>query len=136
MDKKQMEAEAVNFERAEIMDSDEFSLADVIKMADALRDVRKFAFVSRHEPTQQQRSLAAQQGALLVEVGDMDAFEITSAMVDEKGVFDGVVVVHPSAALRLAPDFVVGVFKNANRAPVGDKPQFVATEFHTYDLKR
>lgn len=43
-------------------------------------------------------------------------------------------VVHPAAALRLAPDFFVGVFQNANRAPVGQPPQFEAVALHVFNL--
>jgi hypothetical protein len=37
-------------------------------------------------------------------------------MVYEQGAFDGVVVVHPAAAMNLAGQFLVGVFENINRA--------------------
>lgn len=50
------------------------------------------------------------------------------------GAFEAVAVVHPAAALRLAPDFFVGVFQNANRAPVGQPPQFEAVALHVFNL--
>jgi len=48
--------------------------------------------------------------------------------------FEGAVVVHPAAALRLARCFIIGVFENANRAPAGEKPQFEAKALHLFDL--
>lgn len=95
----------------------------------------EFAFISRHEPTASQHALAADQGHTLVHVGDADAFTVGCGFVHEHGPFEGVVVVHPAAAMRLASNFVVGVFENANRAPVGQPPQFEAVSFHVYDLR-
>lgn len=95
----------------------------------------RFAFITRHEPTPEQFSLAQELGIELVPVGDMDAFEVTPGMIHDIGDFEGVVVVHPAAALRLANDFVIGIFENANRAPEGEKPQFKAVRFHVYDYR-
>lgn len=95
----------------------------------------KFAFISRHEPTQGQHQLAQDQGIALEWIGDLDAFEVTDEEVASQGDFDGVVVVHPAAAMRLAATYFVGVFKNANRAPVGEKPRFEAEAFEVYDLR-
>lgn len=97
----------------------------------------RFAFISRHQPTAGQVELAAQDGIELVSVGDHDAFSVSPSWVDglDDGPFSGVVVVHPAAALRLAGSFLVGVFKNANRAPVGAPPKFEAVEFYLYDLR-
>lgn len=61
----------------------------------------KFAFITRHNPTPEQEALAAEQGIELVAIGDADAFTLTSGFVYEKGDFEGVIVVHPAAALRL-----------------------------------
>lgn len=94
-----------------------------------------FAFISRHAPTQGQHDLAASQGHTLTHVGDADAFTVTPGFVHHYGPFEGVVVVHPAAALRLATTFVIGVFENANRAPVGAPPQFEAVSFHVYDMR-
>ena len=98
------------------------------------------AFISRHEPTAGQIALAAQQGFTLHHVGDADAFTISSSFVHEAAIrlnvsFEGVVVVHPAAAMRLCSEFLVGVFENANRAPAGEKPQFEAKALHVYDLR-
>jgi hypothetical protein len=94
-----------------------------------------FAFISRHQPTEKQHALASEQGHTLTYVGDADAFTVGAGFVHHHGPFEGVVVVHPAASLRLAPQFVVGVFENANRAPVGETPQFEAVSFHVYDLR-
>lgn len=99
-----------------------------------------FAFISRHAPTAEQVALAAEQGVTLFPVGDTDAFTVTPEWVHDAEErlnleFDGVVVVHPAAALRLAPEFLVGVFENANRAEPGQPPQFFAKSFHVYDLR-
>lgn len=94
-----------------------------------------FAFISRHAPTQGQIDMAAGQGIELTHVGDHDAFSVDAGFVHHHGPFEGVVVVHPAAALRLAPQFLVGVFENANRAPVGEPPKFEAVSFHVYDLR-
>lgn len=99
-----------------------------------------FAFISRHAPTAGQVALAAEQGITLHHVGDADAFTVGNGFVHEAGVrldvvFDGVVVVHPAAALRLCSEFLVGVFENANRAPVGAPPQFEALSLHVFDMR-
>lgn len=95
----------------------------------------RFAFISRHTPTQGQIQLAADQRITLVQVGDRDAFtvNVTDLTGHDDGPFDGVVVVHPAAAMRLCGTFLIGVFENANRAPEGEKPSFEAVSFHIYD---
>jgi len=102
--------------------------------------MKNFAFISRHVPTAEQLALAADQGIALVRVGDADAFAVCNSFVHQKEgdmdvIFEGVVVVHPAAAMRLCKDFAVGVFENANRAPAGEKPQFVAKALHVYDVR-
>lgn len=94
-----------------------------------------FAFISRHAPTQGQIEMAAAQGIELAHVGDADAFSVGAGFVHHHGPFEGVVVVHPAAALRLAPQFLVGVFENANRAPIGEPPRFEAVSLQVYDLR-
>lgn len=95
----------------------------------------KFAFISRHTPTTGQTQLASDKGITLVPIGDRDAFSVnvTDIMGHENGLFDGVVVVHPAAAMRLCGSFLIGVFENANRAPEGEKPSFEAVDFYVYD---
>lgn len=95
----------------------------------------EFAFISRHEPNASQHAMAAEQGHTLTHIGDHDAFTVGAGFVHEHGTFEGVVVVHPAAALRLAPQFVVGVFENSNRSPVGEPPRFEATAFYLFDLR-
>lgn len=95
----------------------------------------RFAFISRHTPTPAQFTLAEQQGIELVHVGDADAFTVSPSWVYERGAFEGVVVVHPAAALRLAGTFLIGVFENANRAPEGAPPQFEAKSLHIFDMR-
>ena len=95
--------------------------------------LNRFAFISRHTPTREQMDLARTQSIELVCVGDADAFTVSPAQYSE---LDGVVVVHPAAALRLASHFIVGVFENENRAPVGEKPEFFARALHLYDLRQ
>ena len=95
----------------------------------------KFAFISRHIPTHDQQKLADEQGIELVFMGDADAFTITPGFVYEQGDFEGVIVVHPAAAMRLCQEFLMGVFENANRAEPGQPPQFIAKALHVYDLR-
>lgn len=102
--------------------------------------MQKFAFISRHEPTENQIAMAADHGIELIHVGDGDAFSMSPSFVVEAGkrldvTFEGAVVVHPAAALRLARCFIIGVFENANRAPAGEKPQFEAKALHLFDLR-
>ena len=94
--------------------------------------MKKFAFISRHMPTDEQINLAAKKDVELIHVGDRDAFSVGP---DSVGLgFDGVVVVHPAAALRLWHYYPVGVFENANRAPEGEPPKFEAAAFHIYHI--
>lgn len=96
--------------------------------------MRNFAFISRHTPTDGQIALAREQGIELTHIGDADGFTVGPSFVDNAGAFEGVVVVHAAAALRLAPSFIVGVFENANRAPEGERPKFEAKALHLFDL--
>lgn len=86
-----------------------------------------FAFISRHEPTAEQVALAAEQGITIHHIGDTDAFTVNPSFVYDAAErldvnFEGVVVVHPAAALRLCSEFFIGIFENANRAPKGAPP--------------
>lgn len=93
----------------------------------------KFAFLSRHAPIEGQLLLAKKKGIELVPIGDADAFTVDSQYVDDFGKFDGVIVVHPAAALRLSIDFIIGVFENSQRSLPGEKPTFEAEALHLYD---
>lgn len=92
-----------------------------------------WAFISRHEPSAEQLAMGKAMGICLVHIGDRDAFSVSPSDIDDAGAFAGVVVVHPAAALRLCQEFRVGVFENANRAPEGERPQFVAKKLHLWD---
>lgn len=90
--------------------------------------MEKFAFVSRHVPTNSQISLASAKGIELVHVGDRDGFTLNPLDFIEAG-FKGVVVVHAQAAIACYKSgLAVGVFNNINRAPLGEKPSFETTE--------
>ena len=98
---------------------------------------RHFAFISRHAPTPEQYALAWEQNITLHVVGDLDAFTVTIGQVEAlapEGVnhFDGVVVVHPAAALRLVQGYDVGVFENGQRAAEDGKPSFFAKSLTVY----
>ena len=99
--------------------------------------MKQFAFISRHQPTDEQHALANEEGITLHSIGDADAFTVDDRIVHDAGInlgviFDGVVVVHPAAALRLINYFEVGIFENAQRAQVGGPPQFVAKALHLF----
>jgi len=99
--------------------------------------MKNFAFISRHEPTTEQVAMAAEQGIALHHIGDCDAFAVTPDFVVDEITpmqFQGVVVVHPAAAMRLCSQFAIGVFENANRAAPGAPPQFFPKALHVYDL--
>jgi len=92
--------------------------------------MQKFAFISRHEVTGEQRRLAAENGIELIPVGDFDAFSVSRRDLPDFVI--GAVVVHPAAALRLVDRLKIGVFENANRAAEGAKPSFEAKAFHVF----
>ena len=98
-------------------------------------------FISRHEPTDKQRELAGDAGYILRHVGDFDAFagveELKAFLEENGGVSEGTAVacVHPSLALKAsALGYSVGVFRNANRAPEGEPPQFEAVALELFEM--
>ena len=93
---------------------------------------KKYAFITRHQPTSEQHALAATEGIELVSVGDMDAFTVCGNDVKALGRFDGVVVVHPASALALSNCYPVAIFENAMRAAEGEKPTFTTVRMHLY----
>lgn len=95
----------------------------------------KFAFISRHEPTAEQFELADKEGIEIIPIGDTDAFTVSPSFVYEKGAFEGVIVVHPAAAMNLASAFLIGVFENSTRPGLDDKPQFFAKSIKIWDLR-
>lgn len=94
----------------------------------------KFAFISRHELTDKQHEMAQEQNVELVAIGDADAFSITPEFVADKGIFDGVVVVHPATAMNLAKRYKIGVFENRLRVEEGMPVIFQEKAFHIFDL--
>jgi len=99
-----------------------------------------FAFISRHSPTPEQMELAKEEGIELFAIGDADAFTVSPSFVVESGnkldvIFEGAVVVHPAAALRLAGSFLIGVFENGTRPGPEGKPAFFAKSFHLFDMR-
>jgi len=99
--------------------------------------MKHFAFISRHQPTPEQHVLANEAGIALHSIGDADAFTVDNTVIHDAGihlgiVFDGIVVVHPAAALRLIQSFDVGIFENGQRSQVDGPPQFVAKAFHIF----
>jgi hypothetical protein len=94
--------------------------------------MNRFAFISRHQPTAEQFALAEQNGIVLIPVGDMDAFTVNAADI---GDFEGVVVVHPAAAMRLSSKYIIAVFENGTRPEEGGKPSFFAKDLHIYDMR-
>lgn len=95
----------------------------------------KFAFITRHSITLEQYALAEDKGIELFSIGDIDAFTIKASEIYAKGEFEGVIIVHPAAAIRLSSDFIIGVFENGTRAKEGEKPTFEAIKLHLYNLK-
>lgn len=80
----------------------------------------RFAFVSQHALTQSQISIAEAMGHTIEAVGDRDAFAFPAQELLDAG-YDGVVVVHPAAALiAREAGLSVGVFNNIKRASVGE----------------
>lgn len=88
-------------------------------------------FISRHEPSNEQVELAQRAGYTLIKQPDVDAF---SWNVPLGCVADAIAVVHPAAAMAVVESGrKVAVFENANRAPVGSKPEFYAVSLHIYN---
>jgi hypothetical protein len=96
---------------------------------------KRFAFISRHVPTEDQIQLADQLRIELVHVGDEDAFSETAAG-DKDEEYEGVVVVNPAAALNYILKVPVGVFENAARPGVDGKPSFKAVSFRVWNLQQ
>src|ERR1044072_1355162 len=100
--------------------------------------MKKFAFVSPHQPTPEQYTLAAATGIELAVVGDRDAFgPSASVLTFGDDCFDGVVVVHPSLAVRfLACGLTVGIYENSQRSEEGVNLTFYAKSLHLFDAFR
>ena len=94
--------------------------------------MKEFAFISRHKLTDEQRALAKHAGVNLTEVGDANAFDANQVLKLVSG-YSGAVVVHPAAAMILRnKNYSVGVFEKGSRANEGEKPSFIASQFHIF----
>ena len=74
--------------------------------------MKRFAFISRHVPSQAQIDLAAKGEVELVHVGDRQGFKLPSS---ERKPFDGAITLHPDADLSIrlfASGLPVGVFRD------------------------
>lgn len=96
--------------------------------------MKSMVLISRHDPTLEQRKLAAEAGYQIVSHHDIDGFDTHSLLeVALSPASDCVAVVHAGAALALmSNDVSVAVFRNENRAPVGQPSTFKASELHIY----
>ena len=101
----------------------------------------KFAFISRHVPTPEQIRLAESKGIELVHVGDCDAFDpkcLDAWFPDDysKRKYKGLIAVHPAVFLTAIGKHItfMGVFENRNRAAEGEKPQFVCSNLHLWNV--
>lgn len=92
-----------------------------------------FIFVSRHQPTVEQLQLAEANGHTLTHVGDVDAFDRPAVvhLLRQHHQYHGIVAVHPLVVAIAAQKGwnYFGFFRNVNRAPVGEKPQFATDLF-------
>jgi hypothetical protein len=96
----------------------------------------KFAIFSKYAPTPEQINLAKAKGADLVSINrEFDGFKITPADVKPFGSFDGVVVVHPAAAMQLCEEYLIGIFQNRNDAGPGERRALTATSFRIWDQR-
>jgi len=100
---------------------------------------RTFVFLSRHEPTDQQKKIAAEKGITILKGNDVDAFgdRLYYEIESWKSIAHGIICVHPVVALMAHQlGFAVGVFNNINRAPIGEKPQFETTSLAVFEPAR
>jgi hypothetical protein len=117
--------------------------------------MRTFGFLSRHKTTDQQKWIAEKQGINIVDLGDINAFHVDYRDVQQlwsdycighdetktigeleswiENGLQGVIVVHPAAALNLITETTVGVWENEKRASSDGKPMLVPKHLHIYD---
>jgi len=81
-----------------------------------------FAFLSPHQPTPEQIALAAARDITLEPIGDHDPFTVSPSFIYSAGAFEGVVVDHPAAALRLASALLIGVFESEEAPALAQAP--------------
>lgn len=75
--------------------------------------MKTFAFIDYRKPSLAEKNAALRKGVELIHVGFFKASTVTPADIDEY--FDGVVVSHASAAMRLCEVYDIGVFRYAHR---------------------
>ena len=90
-----------------------------------------FLFIYDYLPTITQNQLASEYGINLVWIGEKapSATSVTSKYVFDMGnkmdiIFEGIVTKNPAIALKLAEDFIIGVF---------EMEQDTVISFHLYD---
>lgn len=89
------------------------------------------AFVSRHEPTQDQIDLARIAGYELVCVGDVYPFRDEDVLKKFKdNAFKGIVAGSWLSIKAYEKGFAVGVFEERDCATKGEKPWFRTTHLH------
>jgi len=93
-----------------------------------------FLFIDDYLPTIAQNQLASEYGINLVWIGEKapSSTYMSAAYVLDMGnkmdmVFEGVVTKNPAIALKLAEDFIIGVF---------EMEQNTVTSFHLYDHRQ
>lgn len=97
-------------------------------------------FISRHDLSDLQTDLLTKAGFIADTVDDFDAFADDKSFKElvkslhEKDVLL-VIVVHPLLALRLSKYFLVGVFNNKNRSPIGEQPDFFTDKLVIIDQR-
>lgn len=96
----------------------------------------KFAIFSRYAPSPEQIALAKAKGVDLVSINqEFNGFTVSPSDVGAYGQFDGVVVVHPAAAMQLCEDYLIGVFQNRNDSAPGERRTLTATHFYIFDRR-
>lgn len=94
----------------------------------------KFAFISRHQPTQEQIDLAKEKNIELVPIGDFDGFTVTYKDISNHGDFDGVICAHAAMALRLINYYFIGIYENGQRPDINGNMTFKAIDLIFYSI--
>lgn len=96
--------------------------------------------ISSVEPTAEQINAAALNGVSIEYIGNINPFTVYIGEIYDAGDFEGVIVDHPSAALALCYEFLIGVFEKKTLDPKdfdsdGEQENFFADGFHIYDRR-
>jgi len=93
--------------------------------------MKRWAFISRDEPTDEQKKKAEEAGIELIPAGDRDAFGLDP--FDRCGLpvdIEGIVCAHPALSVRaLCEGYAVGVFEDISCPGPDGKPQFSVGRF-------